>query len=99
MATDPLMWKREPHTAAKHQLLLAFFNKWVSVHSEWYARRGGGLVRIYDGFAGPGIYTGGEPGSPAILLRALCAHPRFAGHWSSVDYQLRFVEADRDRAK
>ena len=98
MAADATTWPRDEHTKAKHNLLLAFFNKWVSVHSEWFAQRGGGLVRIYDGFAGPGIYDGGEAGSPVILLRALCVHPRLRERWASVDYELSFVEKDRRRA-
>ncbi len=95
---DSVTWEREDHTKAKHELLLAFFNKWVSIHSEHFAGRGGGVVRIYDGFAGPGVYTGGEPGSPLILLRALCTHPRLHERWQSVRYELHFVEKDPDRA-
>jgi three-Cys-motif partner protein len=98
MAADATTWPRDEHTKAKHDLLLAFFNKWVSVHSEWFAQRGGGLVRIYDGFAGPGVYDGGEAGSPVILLRALCVHPRLRERWTSVDYELSFVEKDPRRA-
>ena len=99
MPTDPVTWARDEHTKAKHELLRAFFNKWVSIHSEWFARRGGGLVRIYDGFAGPGIYSGGEAGSPVILLQALCSNPRLLGPWSNVDYELHFVEKHPARAK
>jgi hypothetical protein len=67
MAVDEVLWKRDAHTKAKHELLLAFFNKWVSIHSSYFASQlGGGLVRIYDGFAGPGVYLadvarGGTP--------------------------------------
>ena len=46
MGTEPVTWKLDEHTKAKHELLRAFFNKWVSVHSEWFAQRRGGLVRI-----------------------------------------------------
>ena len=98
MAGDATTWPRDEHTKAKHDLLLAFFNKWVSVHSEWFAQRGGGLVRIYDGFAGPGVYDGGEAGSPVILLRALCVHPRLRERWAGIDYELSFVEKDPRRA-
>jgi len=67
MATEPVTWKREEHTAAKHELLRAFFVKWVSVHSGYFTQTGGGLVRNYDGFAGPGVYADGEPGSPRMI--------------------------------
>jgi three-Cys-motif partner protein len=99
MSKEAAIWARDAHTKAKHELLFAFFNKWVSIHSEHFARRGGGLVRIYDGFAGPGVYAGGESGSPLILMRALCTNPRLRGRWDRVDYELHFVEKDRERAE
>jgi three-Cys-motif partner protein len=98
MGTGPVTWKLDEHTKAKHELLRAFFNKWVSIHSEWFAQRGGGLVRIYDGFAGPGVYVGGEPGSPLILMRSLCTNPRLRERWASVDYELHYVEKHPARA-
>jgi three-Cys-motif partner protein len=98
MMIEPITWDREDHTAAKHDLLLGFFKKWVSVHSETFAKRGGGLVRIYDGFAGPGVYSGGEAGSPMILTRALWTNPRLQEQWSSVRYELHFVEKHPERA-
>jgi three-Cys-motif partner protein len=98
MSSEPVTWEREDHTAAKHDLLRRFFNKWVSIHSETFKKTSGGLVRIYDGFAGPGVYSGGEPGSPAILTRALCEHPRLMTHWTGVDYEFHFVEMDSRRA-
>jgi three-Cys-motif partner protein len=98
MGTEPVTWKLDDHTKAKHDLLRAFFNKWVSIHSESFARRGGGMVRIYDGFAGPGAYVGGASGSPLILMRALCTNPRLHDRWVSVDYELHFVEKHRERS-
>lgn len=99
MGTEPVTWERDDHTKAKHELLLAFFNKWVSIHSEHFAKRGGGLVRIYDGFAGPGVYAGGESGSPLILMRALCTNRNLRQRWQKVRYELRFVEKDAARAE
>jgi three-Cys-motif partner protein len=99
MAPEPVTWQREDHTEAKHDLLLAFFNKWVSIHSEHFAKRGQGLVRIYDGFAGPGVYSGGESGSPLILMRALCTNSRLHRQWGKVRYELRFVEKHPQRAQ
>jgi hypothetical protein len=93
MSPEPVLWPREEHTKAKHELLLAFFNKWVSIHSSYFASRpAGGLVRIYDGFAGPGVYAGGEPGSPLIIMRALCSNANLFTRWSRVRYDIHFVE-------
>lgn len=98
MSVEPVTWVREDHTEAKHEVLRAYFNKWVSIHSEHFAKRRRGLVRIYDGFAGPGSYSGGEPGSPLILMRALCTNPNLNARWSAVRYEFDFVEKNPDRA-
>jgi len=98
MTPEPALWVREDHTKAKHELLLAFFNKWVSIHSGYFASRHGGLVRVYDGFAGPGVYAGGEPGSPRIMLEALLSNANLRERWSSVRYEFTFVEHDPSRA-
>jgi three-Cys-motif partner protein len=99
MAAEEVLWKRDEHTKAKHELLLAVFNKWVSIHSGYFASRpGGGLVRIYDGFAGPGVYADGESGSPLILMRALCTNTNLKERWSAVRYDLHFVEKQGARA-
>lgn len=99
MSPEPVLWPREEHTRAKHELLLAFFNKWVSIHSSYFASQAtGGLVRIYDGFAGPGVYAGGEPGSPLILMHALCTNVNLLERWEGVRYELHFVEKSRARA-
>lgn len=95
--SDTLLWDRVEHTSAKHRLLRAFFDRWVSVHAGTFARRGGGSVRVFDGFAGPGEYVGGEAGSPLILMRALCSHPHLQ-RWASVRFQFEFVEKDPARA-
>ncbi len=99
MGIEPVTWTREDHTRAKHDLLRAFFVKWVSIHSSYFARARGGLVRIYDGFAGPGVYADGEPGSPRILLEELLNNPNLLGRWTGVRYQFAFVEQDARRAE
>lgn len=99
MAREPTIWTREDHTEAKHRLLRAFFNKWVSIHSGYMCSQGAGLVRVYDGFAGPGVYAGGEPGSPLILLKALLENANLRTRWSSVVYEFSFAEQNRERAE
>jgi three-Cys-motif partner protein len=100
MSSEPVLWPREEHTKAKHELLLAFFNKWVSIHSSYFAsQQAGGLVRSYDGFAGPGVYAGGESGSPLIIMRALCTNTNLLERWKRVRYDVHFVEKNRARAE
>ena len=99
MAKEPVLWNRDEHTKAKHELLLAFFVKWVSIHSSYFAgQSGGGLVRIYDGFAGPGVYADGASGSPLILMRALCTNANLMQRWANVRYDVHFVEKHTERA-
>jgi three-Cys-motif partner protein len=66
MATpEPAIWPRDPHTAAKHQIIQAYLQAWLPklLNSRWQS------ITYAEGFSGPGIYTGGEPGSPVIAFR------------------------------
>lgn len=60
-------WDRSAHTAAKHDLYAQYLVKWFPI----LVRGWGGEATYAEGFAGPGVYTGGEPGSPIIALRVL----------------------------
>jgi three-Cys-motif partner protein len=51
---------------------------------------------IVDGFAGPGEYAGGEPGSPLLILRALLGHESFE-RFATVQFTLLFIEHDPRR--
>ena len=63
------LWPIEPHTAAKHQILRKYLDAWLPILGTYNKR-----VIYLDGFAGPGRYTGGEPGSPIIALEAALTH-------------------------
>lgn len=63
------VWKIEPHTAAKHEILRRYLNAWLPIMTRHNNR-----VVYIDGFAGPGRYKDGEPGSPIIALRAALEH-------------------------
>jgi three-Cys-motif partner protein len=85
MADD---WKLKPHTAAKHELLRRYLGAWYPILAQsGYNRR---IVYI-DGFAGPGIYSGGEPGSPIIAMNTLVTHPAFP-RLSHTEFVFVFVE-------
>jgi three-Cys-motif partner protein len=51
---------------------------------------------LVDGFAGPGRYTGGEQGSPLIMLEALIEHDAF-DRMGAVDFLYLFIEHDPRR--
>jgi three-Cys-motif partner protein len=68
LPTDTI-WKLEPHTGAKHQILGRYLDAWFPILGK-YNRK---LVYI-DGFAGPGCYLDGEPGSPIVALQSALRH-------------------------
>jgi len=83
-------WKLEPHTAAKHEILRQYLNAWFPILGSQHER-----VVFLDGFAGPGIYEDGEPGSPIIALRTLLEHAFFPR--MSCQFAFFFLENRRNR--
>ncbi|MBC7113959.1 MAG: three-Cys-motif partner protein TcmP [Candidatus Methanomethyliales bacterium] len=63
------LWEIDEHTKAKHTILDKYLKAWFPILS----KKSSTLVYI-DGFAGPGEYKGGEPGSPIIALKAALEH-------------------------
>jgi three-Cys-motif partner protein len=63
------IWPLEPHTAAKHQILRKYLDAWFPILGTYNKR-----IVYLDGFAGPGRYSGGEPGSPVIAMESALAH-------------------------
>lgn len=62
-------WERAEHTGAKHDIYQRYLRRWFPIllgGSNAYPS-----ATYAEGFAGPGIYAGGEPGSPIIAMRAL----------------------------
>ena len=87
---DPV-WKLEEHTHAKHLLLESYLKAWFPILASHEKR-----IIFLDGFAGPGVYSDGEDGSPIIALRTLVEHDRF-DKWSDTEFIFVFVEADSER--
>lgn len=86
--THPTIWPRKPHTAAKHAILRKYLEAWLPKLA-WKRR----LVFI-DGFAGPGKYSGGEPGSPLVALRAATEH---RADFTACELVYIFIEQDGAR--
>jgi three-Cys-motif partner protein len=87
------VWPLEPHTRAKHEILRRYLGAWFPILTSggWNRR-----VIFLDGFAGPGRYSAGEPGSPIIALNTLVKHPHFA-KLDKTEFAMIFVEEGRDR--
>jgi three-Cys-motif partner protein len=87
------VWDLEDHTAAKHEILRRYLAAWFPILTiGGFNKR----VLFLDGFAGPGVYSHGEPGSPVIALEALVTHPLFE-RLSHTEFVFFFIEKDRER--
>ena len=84
------IWEIEPHTLAKHQILRKYWQAWLPIMSRWNGR-----VLYIDGFAGPGLYSGGEPGSPIVAL------DEAIGHKASISSEVifMFIEDSQERSE
>jgi three-Cys-motif partner protein len=85
-------WERGGRTEAKHRVLTEYLGAWIPILGQlgWVHD----LVLI-DGFAGPGRHTGGEPGSPLLMLDAFVEHRVRAR--LEVDAHFFFIENDPRR--
>jgi three-Cys-motif partner protein len=89
---DETVWELEDHTLAKHRILRSYLEAWLPIMSSWCPR----LVLI-DGFAGPGVYAKGEPGSPIHMLNAYLEHER--RNLIKTELVYAFIEQDTERFK
>ncbi|MGW8378181.1 three-Cys-motif partner protein TcmP [Streptomyces sp. ODS28] len=79
------VWKRDPHTAAKHDLLKRYLAAWAPILLSRHE-----VITYAEGFAGAGVYKGGEPGSPVI------AYDVFAGALHKTPKRIRMVLMEED---
>ncbi len=84
------VWAIEPHTKAKHSILRGHLDAWLPIMSTGNRR-----ITYIDAFAGPGVYAGGEPGSPILALLAFLEHRGRARVTAQVNYV--FIEQAPDR--
>jgi three-Cys-motif partner protein len=66
---EETVWKLEPHTGAKHQILARYLDAWFPILGKYNTK-----VIYVDGFAGPGCYLDGQPGSPIVALQSALNH-------------------------
>lgn len=86
------VWKLEPHTKAKHELVRRYLGGWFPILGKYSGR-----VVFLDGFAGPGIYDNGDRGSPIVALDTLLGHPHFER--LKCEFVFLFFEPESDRAE
>lgn len=91
----PTVWPAEPHTLAKHAILREYLKAWMPIlaRQSSHMRAAGREVLFVDGFAGPGRYVGGEPGSPVIALEAALSHT------AVFPVPIRFIFIEKDEAR
>lgn len=83
------IWECAPHTKAKHQLLKNYLDAWFPILGRY-----NGKIVFIDGFAGPGVYTDGEAGSPLIAIRSALGQQAFIGN---TEVLFLFIEKDQKR--
>jgi three-Cys-motif partner protein len=84
------VWKLERHSEAKHYLLRRYLQAWLPIMSSFKER-----IVLIDGFAGPGIYEDGQPGSPIIMLKSLLEHDTR----DRIDCEVVYVFIEQEKAR
>lgn len=99
MTSEDLLWDLEPATAAKHRLYQRYLDAWWPILLQTSAKSWSWpRVTYLDAFAGPGVYKGGEPGSPMFTLDRLLNHgSRARMNLSRGRVALAFIERDPRR--
>lgn len=90
---QPIVWERQPHTKAKHDILERYLGAWFGILGQ---SRYDSRVVVLDGFAGPGRYDDGELGSPIVALNTLLEHKAFT-NFTGTDFVFVFNEWNSER--
>lgn len=103
LVSEPVLWNLDDHTAAKHLVLRKYLDGWIAVMAQQTLNTAGYRLApprllLVDGFAGPGRYATGQPGSPLLMLDALLSHSGI-GRWDSVQFIYLFIEHDGRRVE
>src|SRR5579864_8447129 len=89
MGITETVWKLEPHTAKKHEILRRYFRAWLPILAQSNNR-----FLYIDAFAGHGEYSNGEDGPPLVILKAARDHSALK---SASELRCLFVEREADR--
>lgn len=91
-APKTTIWPIDNHTRAKHEILRRYLQAWLPIMTSRNEH-----VLIIDGFAGPGEYVGGEPGSPLIAIDTFLHHASAQIREKKVTFL--FIEEDARRCE
>ena len=88
-----VIWECKPHTVAKHRLLERYLEAWypILMQSRWSS------VTYAEGFAGSGVYTNGESGSPVIAVGVFLRRRQFLDNGKRLSMVLLEKDARRLR--
>lgn len=89
--SEDTIWDLEPHTRAKHDILQNYLAAWFPILSRYSGR-----IIYLDGFAGPGVYSKGEFGSPVISIKTANEH-MLKSRFKNIMFL--FIENRKDRAE
>ena len=88
-APKKTVWKLEPHTRAKHEILRRYLQAWMVILSQGKFPE----ILYIDGFSGPGEYEEGEVGSPIIALETAI------GYEPPLTAKINFLFVEKDPAR
>lgn len=83
-------WPIAPHTVVKHEIYKRYLSSWFEILLT--SRNAFRSATYAEGYAGPGIYSGGEAGSPVHAVEALMASTKM--QTCSRPVALVFVDKD-----
>lgn len=89
-APKTITWPIDEHTRAKHEIIRRYLQGWLPIMTTY-----NGKIIFLDGFAGPGEYKGGEPGSPIIAIDTFLEHSYEQIRQKEVMFI--FIEQNKDR--
>jgi three-Cys-motif partner protein len=89
---DPIIWPLDPHGKVKHLIFQRHLDAWLPIMTRSFVK-----LLYVDGFAGPGVYEGGEPGSPIIALRAAIFNRALKARPPDCELEFLFIEERSDR--
>lgn len=90
MAVPGTHWDLAPQTEGKHRILKHYLDAWLPIMG-----RQSDEIYFIDGFAGPGLYAGGQLGSPLVALNAFASHKNFPAQTRA---SFIFIEEKESRA-